>query len=505
MKIKINLNLLNQISIIYLSVPLFIFLLTWLNSYIAIFCSCCLVVAIYTADFKETKTNLSLINNKKIFLIVLGFSLILCYFAGLGGLWYQSNDHHWRNAIFRDLINYDWPVYYKTMDYAMAYYTGHWLLSALFAKIFLFVSKDFAFFIGNIFLLLYSVLGVFLALFHFICAIKVKNYFKVILVVVIFILFSGMDIVGVIFPVFYDSRVTLKDLHLEMWSIFVANFRAFTSQLFWCYNQTIPALILTLLLYNNRKKIENYALIAILCLFSAPIPFLGLLMFFVLFFLEYIWIQYKRNNIEKCIKKIFSIQNIISVLCIAPIISLYFISNFSITSDEGHLRFVFYVDIHYIIMYLYYIILEIGIYYILIYKEYKRNSIYYISLIFLLICPFLKLGLYFDFCMDASMPPLLMLCMMITMFLMRKYNFKMYKFRYIILCLCLLIGSVTPFFEFVRGFKEVVEHKTIFRVADDLKTLEGNVGYNQNGEFINGNFVTGHPKGKIFFKYLARK
>ena len=81
----------------------------------------------------------------------------------------------------------------------------------------------------------------------------------------------------------------------------------------------------------------------------------------------------------------------------------------------------------------------------------------------------------------------------------------MYKFRYIILCLCLLIGSVTPFFEFVRGFKEVVEHKTIFRVADDLKTLEGNVGYNQNGEFINGNFVTGHPKEKFFFKYLTRK
>ena len=157
MNLKINLQTLNQITIVYVALPLIIFLITWLKPYIAIISFLLLIYAIYLGYFKNEKFNvLKLINNRVFIYTILLFAFLWCYFAGLGGFWYQSNDHHCRNAIFRDLINYSWPVYYKTIDVAMVYYIGYWLPSALFAKIFLFVSPSFSFFIGNVFLLFYS-------------------------------------------------------------------------------------------------------------------------------------------------------------------------------------------------------------------------------------------------------------------------------------------------------------------------------------------------------------
>ena len=128
------------------------------------------------------------------------FSLFWCYFAGIGGLWYQSSDHDLRNAIFRDLINHNWPVYYQTADVAMVYYMGYWLPAAITAKIFLFISQNFSFIAGNIFLLLYSTFGVLLVFFHILRAVKIKNFIKVIIVILMFIFFSGMDIIGIFFP-----------------------------------------------------------------------------------------------------------------------------------------------------------------------------------------------------------------------------------------------------------------------------------------------------------------
>ncbi|MBQ4179122.1 MAG: hypothetical protein II598_05220, partial [Elusimicrobia bacterium] len=75
----------------------------------------------------------------------------------------------------------------------------------------------------------------------------------------------------------------------------------------------------------------------------------------------------------------------------------------------------------------------------------------------------------------------------------------------LLLCLCLLLGSVTPVFEFSRGFKMVSENKTVFESADRLRSLENIISYDQYGNVRSGNFVAEFPKEKIFFKYLSKK
>ena len=73
------------------------------------------------------------------------------------------------------------------------------------------------------------------------------------------------------------------------------------------------------------------------------------------------------------------------------------------------------------------------------------------------------------------------------------------------LCLCLIVGSVTPIFEFSRGVLGVLYQKTIFASADEMKSLEDGTRYDSAGRLTNGNFLAEFPKEKIFFKYLARK
>ncbi|WP_413853995.1 hypothetical protein [Candidatus Ruminimicrobium bovinum] len=500
MSLKINLKTLNQLTIIYVAIPLLIFLISWLKPYIAVVSFILFLYAIYAGYFKNNKFELkNLINNKNFAYTLLLISFLWCYFAGIGGFWYQSPDHDCRNAIFRDLINYNWPVYYKSADAAMVYYIGYWLPSAVFAKIFLFISPMFAFFIGNIFLLFYSIIGIFLFILHILRAVKIKKCSKSYLIILMLILFSGMDIIGILYPHFSSYM-----WHIEWWSL-QAQFSSFTTVLFWVFNQGLPSWLLTLMFYNNKNKVENFGVIALLCFFCSPLPFMGLAVFLTGYCLKLLFDAYKTKKIGKLVSNIFSIQNIISVFLITPIICLYFISNHStsangvissITKDYGF----FYVSVI-----TYFFVLEAGLYLILISRQYKYELLYYIVFISLICCPFIKVGYAADFCMRASIPALLILFIMIIKFLFNNYNFRKYKIRYILLCTCLIIGSVTPIIEFTRGFYDVITNRSIFRAADSTKTFEDKIVYNEKDNTLsNSNFLTIKPETKPFFKYLAK-
>ncbi len=504
MKLKINLQTLNRLTIIYAGLPLLIFLLGWLKPYFAMIAALLLIWAVYAGYFKNCN-GFTFISDRKIIWLLIAIAFVWCWLAGLGGFWYQSWDHNCRNAIFRDLINYSWPVYYKSADVAMVYYIGYWLPSALVATIFTNVSDLFSFFVGNVVLLAYSVFGVFLVFCHLLKAVKAKNISKILIALGIFILFSGMDAVGAAYPIFYDAKQAFRTLHLEWWSCFVGQYSSMTTVLFWVFNQGIPAWLMTMMFYNNRKDITNFGVMALLCFFLAPMPFAGLALFMTCYLIKYFVSAYKRKEINLYISKIFSVQNIISVLFIMPIIFLYFVSNGSVSGMQsisnvpyGKIYFMYYI-----VMFVWFFFLEAGINLLFIYKRYKYNMLYYICFVSLLLCPLIKVGDGADFCMRASIPALVLLCVMIIKFLFGKFNYKQHTFSYLFLILSLLLGSITPATEFIRGIKDVVEHKEIYRTEDNIKTFEGKVGYDENGNLMNSNFVTDYTDKK-FFEYLAK-
>ena len=145
---------------IYLIAPLFVFFAGWLNYGFALL----MVLMLGLACYKLWTTN-AIVNsevfNLNMLMIAIGLAMVWCFFAGVGYFYYQSWDYHFRNAVFRDLINYEWPVMYDKAHTPMAYYMGFWLIPAMLTKftgLFLGNARQ-LFLVGNVYLFIYAVMG----------------------------------------------------------------------------------------------------------------------------------------------------------------------------------------------------------------------------------------------------------------------------------------------------------------------------------------------------------
>ncbi len=266
-------NTLVRVGMIYLLAPFVIFCLGFLKLYISL-----PIVGVFTWLFirlwQSQKDAEILERPKKDWLLFAGIVVLWIFLSGIGGYAFQNTDFNGRNAIFRDLINYSWPVYYTNLGnsvvpahtYSFVYYFGYWLIPALFGKLLGWTAGNFALYI-------YTLLGVVIT----ICLLAKKIRSSLVASTLLIILFSGMDILGSLIKQFASPGVypTLWPpiTHLEWWQSYQIS--SFTTQLFWVLNQAIPAWVCTALILSRRDN-RSIFLIWSLCFFFAPIPAIGL-------------------------------------------------------------------------------------------------------------------------------------------------------------------------------------------------------------------------------------
>src|SRR3972149_5242277 len=138
-----------RFTYLYLTLPFIIFCMGWLRLSIAIPVTA-LILWVLWQLLKHSPDNLFPISNSQFPIYLLLLTGLWVFLSGVGGYAFQNWDHHWRNAVLRDLINYDWPVVYSSAERGpfkmLIYYVGYWLPAALagkllgwkFAKFFLF-------------------------------------------------------------------------------------------------------------------------------------------------------------------------------------------------------------------------------------------------------------------------------------------------------------------------------------------------------------------------------
>ena len=193
--------------------------------------------------------------------------------SGIGGFAFQNIDFHTRNAVFRDLINFPWPVKYYTnptdpsIPYNLVYYTGFWLPAAL-------VGKIAGWLAANIALYIWTVLGIILTILLLGTKIKLTPLY----LILILIFFSGMDALGSLIRIIAvpgtNNFLWPPIFHLEWWMPSF-QYSSFTTQLFWVFNQAIPTwLCMALLIATGDRKI--ILVVWSLCCFFAPLPALGM-------------------------------------------------------------------------------------------------------------------------------------------------------------------------------------------------------------------------------------
>ena len=94
-------------------VPLLVFFFGWMKWYLALLAALILLFGFFTlywSDLAFEKRTLSIPLKHLIAIVaLLSFWVLMSGNCGFG---YGLEDIPWRNALFRDLINYDWPVEY---------------------------------------------------------------------------------------------------------------------------------------------------------------------------------------------------------------------------------------------------------------------------------------------------------------------------------------------------------------------------------------------------------
>lgn len=269
----------------YLALPVLIFFLGWCRWQIGVFCSAVLVCAVWGC-IREHRFEpdavyvFTSVHGSKIAAVIL-LVLLWTGLSGVGGYVWQNADHPVRNELFALLVEQKWPLV-REVDYVSAsgtagtqvrglvYYTGYWLPAAV-------VGKLAGLAAGQAAQYLWAVTGI-LLMYAWICIGRRK---LAVWPLTVLILFSGLDALGVLLTC-PEGITVFGDVHLEAWAPYY-QFSSMTTQLFWVFNQAVPAWLLAALVFYGEKP-RNLLFLAFLTILTATFPFVGMLPF-VLYFM----------------------------------------------------------------------------------------------------------------------------------------------------------------------------------------------------------------------------
>lgn len=434
-----NSTFFTRLAYLYLGLPIFIFITGWGNLFVAIIGGLIVCASLYFACKNAPALWFPVNKTQRIrTLILLLLALIWVYISGIGGFVFQNSDHNCRNPLFELLVQSSWPVSLNDPPVILTYYIGFWLPSALVGKLFHSVQ------LGFYAQLIWATLGIFLVFYLIWAYCKQKKYW----VIFLFILFSGLDVLGCLLS-FKTELLYSAFSHLE-WYYPKFQFSSLTTQLFWVFNQALPIWVAVLLMIHEKNN-KNLLFIYASTFLHSTLPAIGLFPFVVYWYIKngttYTYLKTALINIKKTILQSLTFQNVIGTAAIM-LISFSYLSN-NISGAKRDLTPLW--DLSMLLDWIVKFFLpEVGFYLILIWKHHKRNMIFYLCLVCFLVYPFIRVGARFDFCMRATIPALVLLYLMVIKTLENeKWRIKN-RFLLCLLMLTLAVGSITPLHEIIR-------------------------------------------------------
>ena len=230
----------------YLAVPNFIFGVSWLDWPISI--AFILVLAGLLATLRQR----CVVDTVPAGISIATASVCAILWAALsGGSHFFHADHDWavRDAMLGDLVRHPWPVLYQLDDGTSVLRSafGYFLPPAL-------VGKQLGFGWLGVATYAWTVLG--LILFFRMLPVPSASRLRGVAIVALVIVFSGMDIVGIVIA---TQDWPIFPLRLEWWV--PLSYPSMTGQLIWAPNHCLPAWLLTVLLWRYRNSAQGFSLV----------------------------------------------------------------------------------------------------------------------------------------------------------------------------------------------------------------------------------------------------
>lgn len=499
-----------------LLVPVVIFFFGWLRWYYAVAATAILAfgfIWLYRSDYLEKKDSVK-IPWVHLVLIIAALGLWTAM-SGSCGVSLSLRDITWRNTILRDLISYSWPLYYDT-GYAMAYYVVFWMVPALVGKAFGWGAALFTLWIWETLTVSVSVL----LIAHLLKADKPSVFW---MIAGVFMFWSGLNLVGsAITEVggvnLYGFSMTHNESYLD------AFFNGESTNFYYrsnidcieeSYNQIALWLCVPLMLGN--RKIHSFIFLGVLLLPYSPWALLGIIpLMLVLGCVEMIGYIKKSGagkGLLKTLKELFSIPNLAMLLGCVVIFVTFFMSGAHMSgasgaatsSSSGHafglLTFSKFRLANWA-TYLIFICCEFLVFALFLYKENKRDPLFWVMLIWLMIAPLVWVGTISgrDFCMDGSLPALFVLMIYMMQHLKDKVMGKPLGFFNLAFVVVLTIAMASPALELCYQVEKMYAAKSISVMETPEKV------YSFEGQPLDSisNFVCADPSKSFFFKYLAK-
>jgi hypothetical protein len=423
-----------RLSWLYLSLPWLLFVFGWLRPWLALLTALITLLALWQSG-KDTPPSPPLPRQQAWSgIVLLG---VWVFLSGIGGYAFQNWDHHWRNAVFHDLITYRWPVTYvasaKGPVQMLVYYLGYWLPAAL-------AGKRWGWGMANAALFLWTWAGVTLAGWLLASRLRWPLWKAGILL----IFFSGLDVLGVLLHPAGDYPSLWPPIqHLETWAGDL-QYSSFTTQLFWVFNQAVPAWIGTALLLNGLKRRQMFLLWALI-FFFAPLAAAGLLPLLLVEFLRSSWQAHRQGEtLRQSLAQLFSLPNL-SGMWIALLTLLYFSANTAAQNRTWQPL----APADWLIFFS----AEAGLFWAALAQRQRGEAQWYVAGGLLLIFPFIQIGYGRDFVMRASIPSLFYLMVWVAEAISSPQTARPLR---LILLVFLGIGMLTPLYEINRSIYRTV-------------------------------------------------
>jgi hypothetical protein len=431
-----------------------------------------------------------------LFFAALACAMLWTQLSGIGGFFYQNEDHYGRNAIFHDLLNHSWPVYFEGTPYALTYYINYWILPSLLGKAAALLDARLLWPAANIALYVQTVWFLLLTFLLLFSVLNVKRLWEALLVLFLFVFFSGMDTLLI-------AHDNAWNIQAEWWAE-LYQYSSHTTCLFWVYNQAVPAWLGVMLLLSRKEDVSSYALLGLSVLPFSPLPFVGLFVYFLLLALAALVhrarMQGLRAGVTAFAGECFSAQNLLAILAILPSFYFYFSANQASSQAPFRLELFTYAftPMTIFLRLLLFALVEFGAFALVLGSRYRKEPLFLFTCVLLLLCPLFRVGFNGDFSMRASIPGLTVLCVYAQRFLLEALHEKRRRYAAGVLALLLSVGAFTPLLEFERGAYKVRQAGTLFLSSDPF----GTVLHPQADTF---NFICEDVNTSVFYRYFAMK
>lgn len=497
----------------YLALPVVVFILGWLRLYIAIPASLLvlglLLMSIKDSDKKPSKAVMERrgMELSVAFLVIVAVvSVLLTITSDIGEYVWGTTDHAYRRAIFRDLVNYKWPVIYDLSKQSnpyvnayladtkvgFAYYFTFWMIPAVFGKIFGFAA-------GNVVLVLWSAFGIALTMLGMALIIRRSTY----AIIFSYIFFSGLDII----PYFYfQTHGTQEWMWLEGYTqhiVYISNI----NNLLNVFNQCIPCWLIVVLLMltcNNR----SIGFIGALTFAYSPWATIGMVPLALYYLLRKEVLSDRKTNF----KNIMSPLNVIPAVLMLIIFVPMYMANSNATSVSGFTWSFYGSPGKFILGYLFAVVIELLPFALLLGKDYGKKPIFWVTMGTLLVMPIYKISFQNDFTMRGSMPEFFVLTIMLAAVISRVISQKKERtnnvrttsefIKMVGALLVIITMSLVAFQMLLIVISSTFDGSA--RCNEDIYSL-GDVKDEEYIDLIDEQFYVYDYENTFFYKYMSRR